>query len=97
MNEQPTTPFNWGAFILAFMASLLGGAVLNVGAGLLALAVENQPGGALLGAAPGIILIAISRALKRSGSAQGMLAAGCIVALIGGLCGYSLGAGLNMH
>jgi len=97
MNEQIQKPFSWIICITAFAVSLAAGAVLNVGAGLGALALENQPLGAALGALPGTIMILVSRRLSQDGFSQGMLAGACIVALVGGMCGYGLGSGLNIH
>ncbi|HKR63291.1 MAG TPA: hypothetical protein VJZ00_06125 [Thermoanaerobaculia bacterium] len=94
----PTPPrFEWGICIAVFITTLFCGALLNVGAGLLALAWAQPLLGAIVGAAPGILAILLSLRMSRAGASQGMLAAACIVALVGGLCGFGLGHGLNVR
>lgn len=88
-------PFSWGTCIGTFVVTLIGGMILNVAAGFVSMALSNQPLGGLIGAAPGVIFIFVASRSQRTGFAQGMLAAACLVALVGGLCGYGLGAGLD--
>jgi hypothetical protein len=96
--KEPAAPvvFSAGKCIAAFLAALLIGGVLNIVAGFMALAAANVPLGALIGAVPGLLTLALSSRVKRDGFAQGLLAAGILVALVGGLCGFGLGHGLDM-
>ena len=97
MNETPPEPFSWGPCAVAFLVTIVGGGILNVVAGFGALAVANQPLGAVMGALPGVVFALIATRTRRNGFSQGMLAAACLIGLVGGLCGYGLGAGLNIR
>lgn len=92
---QSPEPLSWGAFIAGALISLLCGLVLNIVAGIAALAIAISLLGPLVGAIPGVGLALLSRRVRRNGFAQGMLVGACFVALVGGICGYNMGKGLD--
>lgn len=85
---EPPVPFSPLAFLGGLILSLLVGAIANVFAVLAGAGIHI---GFLTGLIPGGIFIAISRVMRKSGFAQGLLIGGCIIAVIGGLCGASVG------
>jgi len=91
-----TQPFSWGSFILGLIVALFTGCIAAFGAGLLAMAIEIQALGWLIGALPGLILAALGYWRRgRGGFGEGLLVGGCIITLIGGICGGAVGGGLN--
>ena len=90
MNRE--TPFSWASFIAAlFVASVFGG-VANVAMGFVVFASRsNRYVTPLLFMIPGVGLALVAWSMRRSrdGFAQGLLVGGCIVALMGGLCGFT--------
>jgi hypothetical protein len=93
--EPPEVPMSWLAFIGGVVVSLLAGAALNIVAGVAALAIAMRPAGGIVGLLPGVALAFMSRRIGRGDFAQGMLLGACLIALVGGICGYNLGGGLN--
>ena len=93
---QAATPFSWGWFLLGLFAALFAGCLAAFGAGLLAMAIRIQALGWIIGAVPGLILGAIGYWRRgRGGFGEGLLAGGCIITLIGGICGGAVGGGLD--
>lgn len=103
--QQPTTPpqqprpFSWGVWIGGFVLALFLGGIANFIAGLIATDAHSQPLGSLIGAIPGTALVLLGLALRSrtSSLALGLCTGGCIILLIGGICGYQMGAGLNIR
>lgn len=83
--------FSMSEWLKGAAIALTSGFAINVIALALADGVGTQSAGMVFGVIPGIILIAISRSSHRPSFAQGMLFGGCIVALMGGLCGSMIG------
>jgi predicted lipid-binding transport protein (Tim44 family) len=91
MTTEPTpaTPppaFRWGPFIGGLACSLGLGMIFNLIAGLIGLSIGIRVLGAVIGFIPGVVFIVLSFPAKHS-FRQGLLVGGCIVALIGGVCG----------
>ena len=98
MTEEPSNEgLSWPQFLAGMIISLLAGGVLNIVAGFAALAIAIRPLGGLVGLIPGAGLALVSRRVGRNGFAQGMLLGACLIALVGGICGFGLGEGLNIH
>ena len=83
--------FSAGEWLKGAVLALTSGLAVGVIALAIAESVGTQSAGMVFGVIPGIILIAISRSARRNGFAQGMLFGGCIVVLLGGLCGSMVG------
>lgn len=103
MTEVPQTPpeatsFSWGGFILGLVIALFAGAVGNVIFGAMSMGLHNSFFGFLLGAATGALFIIIALLARRSvpGFAAGLLCGGCVIALIGGICGANM-VGTTFH
>ena len=83
-------PYAWGFWLLGMLLTLCVGAILNVVAGMIALSVKGGVPGFFIGLAPGAIAIGLAMLKRRSAFAHGVIVAGCIIALIGGICGASM-------
>ena len=95
MTEVPqTTPpqFNWAGFIGGLLIAIFGGGVANIITGLMASGTPNQFFGFVVGALAGLLLIVIGLLARRGlpGLAAGLLCGGCVIGLIGGICGASM-------
>lgn len=88
--------FGWGRWIGGLFLALIVGGVGNVVAGLGATSSGAHPLGFLIGAIPGGILIAIAFAFRSRYRpfALGLLTGACAIAMIGGICGWSM-VGVN--
>ena len=86
------TPFHWGAFIGGLVLAIIPGAIGNVIFGAMSMGLHNSFYGFLLGAATGALLIVIALLARRGspGFAAGMLCGGCVIGLIGGICGANM-------
>lgn len=98
MSEVPqappaTPPFHWGAFIGGLFIALFCGGFANIFVGAMSMGLHNSLLGFLLGASVGAVLIILGL-LGRRGSVPsfgiGLLCGGCIIGLIGGICGASM-------
>ena len=85
MDEKP--PFLIGALIGGIAVSLVAGVFLILIGALAAQLTSIPPIAFLIGAIPGGIIIWLARSASKDGFAQGLIIGGCIVALIGGMCG----------
>jgi len=97
-NEVTVTPqFSWGAWIGGFFLTLIGGGLLNIVAGLGAMAVQSKIFSPLIGAIPGLLFVLIAYAWRKRARAfaMGVFTAACIIALIGGICGQAMSGGLD--
>ena len=90
MDDAVTQQFSWGAWWLGLILSVVVGGIAAFFAGLAAGDVKIVVESALIGAIPGVVLIAISRFVSRHGFAQGMLVGAIIILAIGGACGAAM-------
>ena len=89
-------PFSWGMFIVGLIAGLFIGGLTAFGAGFLAMAIQIKALGWIVGALPGLILGVVGYWHRgRGGYGEGLLVGGCIITLIGGICGGAVGGGLD--
>lgn len=84
--------FNVLAMFGGLLLSLVLGAIGNVIAGLASADVGAKIFGFLLGIIPGVIFVGLAALLRRKTTAfaTGLLIGGCLVGLIGGICGASM-------
>jgi hypothetical protein len=89
---QTQTPFGWGAFIGGLVIAIVAGAIGNVILGAMSMGLHHSAYGFLLGCATGALLIIIGFLTRRAsaGFAAGLICGGCILGLIGGICGASM-------
>ncbi|MEA2572244.1 MAG: hypothetical protein QOI24_4245 [Acidobacteriota bacterium] len=89
--ERTTVTYGWATWLCALLITLVLGAILNVLAGLLGMSVYKPLTG-LFGVIPGIIFVAAGAALKPRwpNFGGGMFVGGCMIALLGGVCGVVL-------
>ena len=91
-----TTDLSWTAWIGGLLIALLGGAFANFTFGMAAFMSGHQVAAVLLLLIPGTVIALIGwRARWREGFGQGMIVGGCIIALAGGICGFTLGIGVG--
>lgn len=95
MTEAPQPPaplFNWVGFILGLFLAIFCGGFANVFLGAMSMGLHNSFLGFLVGIAAGAVLIIWGLLSRRStpGFAIGLLCGGCIIGLIGGICGASM-------
>lgn len=88
----PPAPFSWGAFIGGLALAIIPGAVANVIFGAMSMGFHQWVYGFLLGGAAGALLIIVGLLMRRSAPAfaAGLLCGGCVIGLIGGICGASM-------
>src|SRR3954464_981515 len=86
----PVPGFSWGSFIGALVLSLFFGAIANIFSGLIGMATNVKVLGLLIGAIPGALFALLSIPTSKNGFSQGLLVGGCIVGLIGGICGAAM-------
>lgn len=85
------TAFSWAAWIGGFVVALVVGAFANLIFGIAALTSGHPAGAALVELIPGVAIVFIAwRARWNDGFSQGMIVGGCIIALVGGMCGFML-------
>jgi hypothetical protein len=90
-------PFSAGRFILGLFIALFVGCLADFGAGLVAMSIGIQPLGFVIGAVPGLVMAGIGLLRRgRGGLGEGLLVGGCVILLIGSLCGGAVGGGLNI-
>ena len=92
----PAPRFNWGLFIAGLLIALLVGGFGNIFSGLIGMASGAKAAAVLIGAIPGAIFVLWSVWASKTGFSQGLLVGGCIIALIGGICGASM-VGTTFH
>jgi hypothetical protein len=89
----PAKPkFNVGALLGGLALSLVLGAVGNVVAGLASVSSGAKIFGFLIGMVPGVIFVGLAALLRRKTTAfaTGLFIGGCLVGLIGGVCGSAM-------
>ena len=94
----PQTPFSWGAFIGGLAIAIFCGGFGNIIVGAMSMGLHNSFLGFLLGGSVGAVLIIGGLLLRRGsrGFASGLLCGGCVIGLIGGICGASM-VGTTFH
>jgi len=87
-----TAPFSWGAFIGGLAIAIIPGAIGNVIFGAMSMGLHHAVYGFLLGAATGALCIIVGLLARRAAPAfaAGLICGGCVVGLIGGICGASM-------
>ena len=100
MTIEPTSPeptpvppppvFNWFSFIGGLLLALILGGGANIFSGLIGGLTNQKTLALLIGAIPGAFFALVSLAVSKNGFSQGLLVGGCIIALIGGICGESM-------
>jgi hypothetical protein len=94
MGDEITGPrqFSWGPWIGGLLLALLLGCIGNFFAGLFAINSGSHSAGLLLGLIPGVLFLIIALLLHRRARSfsMGLFTGACIVALVGGLCGWSM-------
>jgi len=94
--DTPTVPappsFNVLAMFGGLLLSVVLGAIGNVIAGFASADAGAKILGFLLGIVPGVIFVGLAALLRRKTTAfaTGLLIGGCLVGLIGGICGASM-------
>ena len=89
----PAPPsFNVLAMFGGLLLSVVLGAIGNVVAGLIGSDSGAKIFGFLIGVVPGVIFVGLAALLRRKTTAfaTGLLIGGCLVGLIGGICGASM-------
>lgn len=87
----PPTEFSAGLMIVGLIIALPIGGVANILAGLAGSSTNSKPLAFLIGIIPGLIFIGLSQLARRNkGLSTGFLIGGCVVALIGGVCGVAV-------
>ncbi len=93
------TPFRWGAFIIGLAISLFCGGFASIFVGAMSMGLHNSFLGFLLGGSVGALLIILGL-LGRRGNVPsfgiGLLCGGCVIGLIGGICGANM-VGTTFH
>jgi uncharacterized membrane protein YdjX (TVP38/TMEM64 family) len=69
------------------LTALAAGAVVNMLPISIGLKINVTTIATLLSMIPGIVMMIIGKKMERRDFGQGLLAGGCVVALLGGLCG----------
>jgi len=92
----PAPAFNWVAFIGGLLVALLLGGVANIFSGLIGMSTNVRVWAVLIGAIPGALFALVSLPYRKSGFSQGLLVGGCIIALLGGICGAMM-VGTSFH
>jgi hypothetical protein len=92
----PRPAFSWAAFIGGMFLALIGGGFANIFSGLIGMSTGAKAGALMIGAIPGAIFALVSLRASRNGFGQGLLIGGCIIALVGGICGASM-VGTSFH
>jgi hypothetical protein len=89
--ERTTVTYDWVGWLFGLLITLLLGAILNVIAGFVGISVY-KPLTFVFGVIPGVIFVAAGAALKTRwpNFGGGMFVGGCMVALLGGVCGVVL-------
>lgn len=89
---QTQTPFSWGAFIGGLAIAIVPGAIGNVIFGAMSMGLHQSIYGFLLGCVAGAIFIIVGLLARRAAPAfaAGLICGGCVIGLIGGICGASM-------
>jgi hypothetical protein len=88
--EPPAAPppvFGWLPFIGGILLALGVGGIANVFAALLGMASGVKPLAFVSAAIPGLIFVVLSVPARKNGFGQGLLVGGCVIGLLGGICG----------
>jgi hypothetical protein len=90
--------FNVLAMFGGLVLSVVLGAIGNVVAGFASVSTGAKIFGFLIGIIPGVIFVGVAALLRRKTTAfaTGLLIGGCLVGLIGGICGASM-VGFSVH
>ena len=92
----PAPAFNWVSFIGGLILALFFGAIANIFSGLIGMSTGARTFALLIGAIPGAIFALLSLPASKNGFSQGLLVGGCIIGLIGGICGAMM-TGTSFH
>jgi len=92
----PPPAFNWVAFIGGLVLALVLGGVANIFSGLIGMSTGAKAAALFIGAIPGALLALVSIPASKNGFGQGLLVGGCIIGLIGGICGAGM-VGTSFH
>jgi hypothetical protein len=92
----PPPPFSWLSFIGGLVFALIVGGFANIFSGLAGMATGMKLVALFIGAIPGAIFALLSIPASKNGFSQGLLVGGCIVGLIGGICGAGM-VGTSFH
>ena len=96
ITPTPAAPqFNWAAWIAGFFVAIVFGSIANFVIGFLALSFKSTVLAILTELVPGALIIAFSYKHRRQAFPQGAIVGAAIVAIIGGICGTTLGGGLQ--
>ncbi len=90
LTAPPVSEVNPGLVIVGLIISLLVGLIGNFIAGLAGSSTNSKALAFLIGVIPGLVFIGISRLVRNKGLSTGLFVGGCIVSLIGGVCGVAL-------
>lgn len=92
MGNEVTEQFSWGPWVGGLVLALFFGCIGNVVAGLFAINSGSHPAGLLVGLIPGALFLLVAFLLLRRARSfsMGLLTGACIVALVGGLCGWAM-------
>jgi hypothetical protein len=99
IDPTPATPppaFRWGPFIGGILLALFFGGIANIFSGLIGMSTGAKLLAALVGAIPGGVFVLLSLPASKNGFAQGLLIGGCIIGLLGGVCGAQM-VGTSFH
>lgn len=91
-------PFRWDGFFAGFFVAIIGGGIANVILGAMSMGLHHAIYGFLLGGAAGALLIIVGLLARRGmpSVAMGLLCGGCVIGLIGGICGANM-VGTTFH
>ncbi|HEV8433860.1 MAG TPA: hypothetical protein VGR95_10645 [Thermoanaerobaculia bacterium] len=94
MTEAPAPAplFNWIGFLGGLIIAIVCGGFANIFLGAMSMGFHNSFFGFLVGIAAGSLLIIFGLLSRRTtpGFAAGLLCGGCIIGLIGGICGSQM-------
>jgi hypothetical protein len=84
---QAASTFTWGEWILGFILAFAAGSVGNAIVIAIGFRINVTIVSAILGIVPGLLLVFVGLRAGRRGLAMGMVVAGSLIALLGGICG----------
>ena len=83
----PPQRFSWGQWIGGVAAAFALGSFGNAFVIMIGFQINKTIVSAILGLLPGIVLIIIGKRMTSRGFGGGLLVGGCLIALLGGICG----------
>ena len=88
---QPQRSFSVAGLLGGLLVAIIFGAIAAFFAGMVGMSTNSHPLAFLIGLLPGAIFVIIGALLrKKDGFAQGLIIGGCIIGLIGGICGQAM-------